>query len=196
MAAIPKPLPEPETIAFTLDGREVHALPDETILEAGKRVGVDIPYLCYQPGYRPDGNCRACVVEIKGERALAPSCCRKPTQGMDVRSDSERARHSQKLVVELLLSDMPDAGRSPYTPRSELDRWADWLDDRHLALPRPPAAGAGPHQPRHRRQPRRLHPVHALRARLPRGAGQRRDRLRLPGHAVQDRLRPRRPHGQ
>ena len=127
MAAIPKPLPEPETIAFTLDGREVHALPDETLLEAGKRVGVDIPYLCYQPGYRPDGNCRACVVEIKGERALAPSCCRKPTQGMVVRSDSERARHSQKLVVELLLSDMPDAGRSPYTPRSELDRWADWL---------------------------------------------------------------------
>ncbi len=127
MAAIPKPLPEPETIAFTLDGREVHALPDETILEAGKRVGVDIPRLCYQPGYRPDGNCRACMVEIEGERALAPSCCRKPTQGMEVRSDSERARHSQKLVVELLLADMPDAGRSPYTPRSELDRWADWL---------------------------------------------------------------------
>src|SRR6476661_11289401 len=82
--------------------------PAETIIEAADRIGVAIPRLCYKPGYRPDGNCRACMVEIKGERVLAPSCCRRPTAGMDVTSDSPRALHSQKMIVELLASDMPE----------------------------------------------------------------------------------------
>ncbi|MFH0340599.1 MAG: formate dehydrogenase subunit alpha, partial [Chromatiales bacterium] len=128
MAANLKVVSEQQTIRFKLDGREVDALPDETILQAAIRLGTEIPYLCYKEGYRPDGNCRACVVEIKGERVLAPSCCRKPTDGMEVASASERALHSQKLVLELLLSDMPSQGRSPYTPRSELDHWVERLD--------------------------------------------------------------------
>src|SRR5262245_44676044 len=71
---------------------------------------------------RADGNCRACVVEIKGERVLAPSCCRKPTAGMEVSSASPRARHSQKMVLELLLA---DAGVSEeYRSDSELVHWA------------------------------------------------------------------------
>ena len=65
--------------------------PGETIIEAAQRHGVEIPHLCYKPGMRPDGNCRACMVEIKGERVLAPSCCRAPTPGMEVSSDSPRA---------------------------------------------------------------------------------------------------------
>ncbi len=121
-----------ETIPFTLDGQELHALHGETIIEAAKRVGIEIPHLCYKPGYRPDGNCRACMVEIQGERVLAPACCRRPTTGMEVKARSERAYHSQKMVLELLLSDMPGQGRSPYTPRSELDRWAE-----HLGLGKP-----------------------------------------------------------
>ncbi len=128
MAANPKLIPEQQTIRFKLNGREVDALPDETILQAAMRLGTEIPYLCYKEGYRPDGNCRACVVEIKGERVLAPSCCRRPVDGMEVASTSERALHAQKLVLELLLSDMPSQGRSPYTPRSELDRWVDTLE--------------------------------------------------------------------
>ena len=67
------------TVRFSLDGKAIDALEGETILQAAKRVGIDIPHLCYKDGYRPDGNCRACVVEIKGERVLAPSCCRAPT---------------------------------------------------------------------------------------------------------------------
>ncbi|MGE3390965.1 MAG: molybdopterin-dependent oxidoreductase, partial [Gammaproteobacteria bacterium] len=118
----------PACVDFTLDGRPLQAAPGETILQAADRVGIEIPRLCYKPGYRPDGNCRVCVVEIKGERVLAPSCCRQPTPGMEVQSQSERARHSQRMVLELLKSDMPDAGPSPYTPRSELDDWADKLD--------------------------------------------------------------------
>ena len=83
-----------QTVTFTLDGREVTAAPGETIWQVAKRCGTDIPHLCYapEPGYRPDGNCRACVVEIEGERVLAASCLRKPTPGMKVKAVSDRAK--------------------------------------------------------------------------------------------------------
>ena len=100
----------PQTIEFKLDGRAVHAFEGETILKAAKRHGIEIPHLCYKDGYRADGNCRACVVEVKGERTLAPSCCRNAVAGMDVQANSERAVKSQKMVLEMLLSDMPDKG--------------------------------------------------------------------------------------
>ncbi|MEX0908060.1 MAG: 2Fe-2S iron-sulfur cluster-binding protein, partial [Gemmatimonadota bacterium] len=73
-----------------LDGSSVEAAPGESILEAARRHGVEIPRLCYTEGMRPDGNCRACVVEIEGERVLAPSCCRRPTPGMKVSTGSDR----------------------------------------------------------------------------------------------------------
>src|SRR5215471_63406 len=96
------------SVAFQLNGKSATALGNETIIEAADRLGVPIPRLCYKPGYRPDGNCRACMVEIKGERVLAPSCCRAPQSGMEVSSQSPRALHSQKMVLELLQSDMPE----------------------------------------------------------------------------------------
>ena len=111
---------EQDAIVFRLNGDEVSAAPGETIIEVADRLGVSIPRLCYKPGYRPDGNCRACMVEIKGERALAPSCCRRPAAGMEVTSDSERALHSQRMIVELLASDMPER---TYKTASELDFW-------------------------------------------------------------------------
>jgi formate dehydrogenase major subunit len=113
-----------ESIEFTLDGQAMKARVGETIIQAAARQGVDIPHLCYKDGYRPDGNCRACVVEIEGERVLAPSCCRAPTPGMTVKAESERAVKAQKMVVELLLSDMPETA---YRPDSELAYWADRL---------------------------------------------------------------------
>jgi formate dehydrogenase major subunit len=108
-------------VEFKLNGRDVVALGGETIIQAAKRHGVEIPHLCYKENMRPDGNCRACVVEVKGERVLAASCCRTPVNGMEVTTDNERARHSQKMVLELLLSDMP---RERHTLASELDHWA------------------------------------------------------------------------
>ena len=113
-----------KSVTITLDGEAIVAAEDETILQAAKHYGKNIPHLCYQEGLRPDGNCRACVVEIEGERVLAPSCCRTAADGMVVHSTSDRARTSQKLVLELLLSDMPQQGRSPYALNSELDQWA------------------------------------------------------------------------
>ena len=114
-----------ETIEFTLNGVSIEALPGETIIQAAKRTGTDIPHLCYTEGLRSDGNCRACMVEIEGERVLAPSCCRQPTAGMVVRSNNERAQKSQKLVLELLLSDMPE---QTYTIDNELAQWANKLE--------------------------------------------------------------------
>jgi formate dehydrogenase major subunit len=109
------------TVTFSLNGREVTARASETVLQVAKREGVEIPHLCYKEGLEAVGNCRACMVEINGERVLAPSCCRNPTQGMNVVTDSERAVTSQKLVLELLLSDMPEA---QFTRNNEVDQWA------------------------------------------------------------------------
>ena len=114
----------PDLVEFTLNGRAVTAPPEETILQTAKRLGIEIPHLCYMDGMRPDGNCRACMVEIKGERVLAPSCCRAPKAGMEVTSDSARAVHSQRMILELLKSDMPERS---YRLDSELDHWADKL---------------------------------------------------------------------
>ena len=118
------------TITFNLNGRDVTGLPGETLIEAAHRAGVEIPHLCYTPGMEPVGNCRACMVEVDGERVLAPSCCRFPAEGMKVRSDSPRAVAAQSMVLELLRADVPD---TEYTPDSELARWTTQLG---LAKPR------------------------------------------------------------
>jgi formate dehydrogenase major subunit len=111
-------------VSFSLNGRTVACRPDETILEVAQQHGVEIPRLCYMEGLRADGNCRTCMVEIKGERVLAPSCCRFPKEGMEVTTNSARAVHSQKMSLELLLSDVPETA---YTLNSELDLWAKKL---------------------------------------------------------------------
>ncbi len=111
-------------ITFTLNGATVVGSTDETILQIADRHGVEIPRLCYMEGMRADGNCRTCMVEIKGERVLAPSCCRYPKDGMEVTTNNERALISQKMSIELLLSDVPETS---YTLNSELDLWAKKL---------------------------------------------------------------------
>jgi formate dehydrogenase major subunit len=115
-----------EAIAFELDGVTVEAAPGETLWDVAHRLGTEIPHLCHrpEPGYRPDGNCRACMVEIEGERVLAPSCMRRPTPGMKVRSASDRATRARRMVMELLLADQPARAASP-DPTSRLWDWAD-----------------------------------------------------------------------
>src|SRR5580765_8449220 len=108
-------------VEFKLNGKAVVGRSDETIIETAKHYGIEIPHLCFKESMRADGNCRACVVEVKGERVLAPSCCRYPQAGMEVTTNSARAVASQKMGLELLLSDMPE---THYTRNSELDQWA------------------------------------------------------------------------
>ncbi len=116
--------PEAAIIEFELNGRTVSGRAGQTLIEIAAHAGVDIPHLCHKDGLEPAGNCRACMVEIAGERVLAPSCCRMPSAGMKVSTDSERALKAQKLVLELLLSDMPEAA---HTRHNELDLWAGRL---------------------------------------------------------------------
>ncbi|AKI01389.1 formate dehydrogenase, alpha subunit, archaeal-type [Hoeflea sp. IMCC20628] len=142
-----------EQIRFTLDGQEVSAAPGETLWEVAKRHGTNIPYLCHkdQTGYRPDGNCRSCVVEIDGERVLAASCCRQPSNDMVVKTSSDRAKKSRQLVMELLLTDQPEQSKahdasahfwdmaaandvqSSRFPKLEPDHFP-LLDDSHVAM--------------------------------------------------------------
>jgi formate dehydrogenase major subunit len=122
-----------QTFDFNLNNQTIHAFEGETILKAAKRHGIDIPHLCHKDGLRADGNCRACVVEIKGERTLAPSCCRSAVAGMEVHANSERAQKGQKMVLELLLSDMPDVGhkwneQDESQQHGELSDWAACLN--------------------------------------------------------------------
>ena len=113
---------------FKIDGKEYKAEKDESIWQVAKKNGIDIPHLCHsdEPGYRSDGNCRTCMVEIKGERTLAASCIRKPTEGMEITVNSERAKKSRSMVFELLVADQPKKDSSP-DPDSKFWRWSDKL---------------------------------------------------------------------
>ncbi|MEM6666204.1 MAG: 2Fe-2S iron-sulfur cluster-binding protein, partial [Pseudomonadota bacterium] len=103
------------TVTFMLDGQEVTAYEHETIWDVAKRVGTHIPHLCHKdvPDLRSDGNCRACVVEVEGERTLTASCVRKPSDGMVVSTGNERVQTNREMVFELLASDMPARQTSP-----------------------------------------------------------------------------------
>ncbi|MEM7525919.1 MAG: molybdopterin-dependent oxidoreductase, partial [Pseudomonadota bacterium] len=142
-----------DKITFTLDGNEVSAEPGQTIWDVAKTQGTTIPHLCHrdEPGYRSDGNCRACMVEIDGERTLAASCVREPSAGMVVNTTGERAEKARAMVMELLVADQP-ARETAHDKSSHLWAMADaqnvsesrfpamapthvpLLDDSHVAM--------------------------------------------------------------
>jgi formate dehydrogenase major subunit len=136
-----------QRLTFELDGVAVEAAPDETIWDVARRVGTAIPHLCHrpQPGYRPDGNCRACMVEIEGERVLAASCKRAPAIGMKVHTQSERAVKSRALVMELLVADQP-ARETSHDPSSAFWNWAERTG---VTTSRFPTAERWTHDPSH-----------------------------------------------
>jgi formate dehydrogenase major subunit len=142
-----------DKIRFQLDGQEVEAERGMTIWEVANGRGLVIPHLCHKPapGYRPDGNCRACMVEIEGERTLAASCNREPSEGMVVHTQNKRSKQARRMVVELLMADQPERdvahdGASHFWdmadaneveesrfPTLEADR-IPLLDDSHVAM--------------------------------------------------------------
>ncbi|MEL6914909.1 MAG: formate dehydrogenase subunit alpha [Pseudomonadota bacterium] len=141
-----------DTITFMLDGRPAQARPGQSIWDVAKGGGLVIPHLCHkdQPGYRADGNCRACMVEIEGERTLAASCIRQPTEGMVVHTASDRAEAARAMVMEMLATDQPVQERAhdrsshfwdmaggveaaPRFPKLE-DGRIPLLDDSHVAM--------------------------------------------------------------
>ena len=139
---------EDGAVAFELDGRAVLARPGESIWAAATRLGAAIPHLCHrpEPGYRPDGNCRACMVEIDGERVLAASCKRAPAVGMRVRTASERAVRARAMVMELLVTDQP-ARADSHDPTSSFWSWAERTGVTESRFPAAIRARAGHWQP-------------------------------------------------
>jgi formate dehydrogenase major subunit len=121
-------------IELTLDGVTVHAEPGTTLWEAARAQGVHLPHLCHSPDLRPDGNCRACMVEVEGERVLAASCCRAVSAGMNVHTQSDRATKARALVIELLLADA--ASTDLHTNTSELTSWARLVEVNRTRFPR------------------------------------------------------------
>src|SRR5436190_6324666 len=122
---------------FTIDDRDIDIRDGETIFRAARRLGIKLPHLCYlpKPGYRPDGNCRVCMVEIEGERVLAASCIRMPAPGMKVRTQTDRAKTARRMVAELLLTDQP-AREVAHDPDSELWKIATRLNIEQVRFPR------------------------------------------------------------
>ena len=140
-----------KTVTFNLNGEDVTVPEGWTIWEAAKGQGFTIPHLCHkpQPGYKPDGNCRACMVEVEGERTLVASCIRPAADGMVVKTDSDRAEKSRAMVMELLVADQPEEAHdtsSHFWDMAKLNHVSDsrfpakeaekipLLDDSHVAM--------------------------------------------------------------
>ncbi|WP_319545201.1 formate dehydrogenase subunit alpha [Ruegeria conchae] len=124
-----------KTVTFNLNGEDVTVPEGWTIWEAAKGQGFTIPHLCHkpQPGYKPDGNCRACMVEVEGERTLVASCIRPAADGMVVKTDSERAEKSRAMVMELLVADQPEEAHDTSSHFWDMAKLNDVSDSRFPA---------------------------------------------------------------
>ena len=92
---------------LTLNGTAVSFQPGDTILEAARAAGVDIPTLCWYPKLPIVGNCRICLVSVKGQNKLLPACATPATDGMVVETESEPAVQNRRGVLEFLLERYP-----------------------------------------------------------------------------------------
>ncbi len=139
--APPPSAPVPD-VELTIDGAAVTVPAGSTILEAARSAGVDTPTLCYLENLTPVNVCRVCVVEVTGSRVLVPACSRRVEPGMEVQTDSERVRHSRRLVLELLGSSVDLSLAGPAVPDGDLARYADryGADASRFGAPGAPAA--------------------------------------------------------
>ncbi len=100
-------------VGVSIDGREIEVTEGSTILDACRRLAIDTPTLCQLDNLTPVNVCRVCVVELEGSRVLVPACSRKVEAGMKIQTDSERVKHSRRLVLELLASSVDMSLCSP-----------------------------------------------------------------------------------
>ena len=132
----------PAPVELTIYGQVVTVPAGATILEACRAQGIDTPTLCYLENLTPVNVCRVCVVEVAGSRALAPACSRRVEPGMVVQTDSERVRHSRKLVLELLGSSVDVGLAGPAAPDGTLGGYISryGADTARFGTPGEPAA--------------------------------------------------------
>jgi NADP-reducing hydrogenase subunit HndD len=130
-------------VDLSIDGVPVTVQAGSTILEACRAQGIDTPTLCYLENLTPVNVCRVCVVEVTGSRVLVPACSRRVEPGMDVHTDSERVRHSRKMVLEFLGSSVDVSLAGPAVPDGPIAAYME----RYGAEPArygPPALPAAP----------------------------------------------------
>jgi predicted molibdopterin-dependent oxidoreductase YjgC len=126
----------PPAVELKIDGEAVTVPAGSTILEACRSQGIDTPTLCYLENLTPVNVCRVCVVEVTGSRVLVPACSRKVEPGMDVQTDTERVRHSRKMVLEFLGSSV-DLSTAP-SAQAYVERYG--ADPARYGQAAPPAA--------------------------------------------------------
>ena len=90
---------------LTIDHRDVEVHEGATVLDAARKLGIDVPALCFRQGCSPSTSCLACVVRIEGQARLVPSCATRAAEGMQVESETEAVRQVRRTALELLLSD-------------------------------------------------------------------------------------------
>jgi predicted molibdopterin-dependent oxidoreductase YjgC len=136
------------TVALTIDGESVTVPEGTTILDAAASIGKRQPTLCYLETLHPVNACRVCVVEVENSRVLVPACSRKAEPGMVVKTDTDRVKHSRKMVLEFLASSV-DLSTTP-----DVAGWITEYDchPERYGPPAPPsttrdAAHAGHHEP-------------------------------------------------
>jgi predicted molibdopterin-dependent oxidoreductase YjgC len=137
------------TVSLTIDDQPVEVPEGATILEACEKLGIDTPTLCYGDTLQPANVCRVCVVEIEGGRVLAPACSRKAEDEMVVKTDSERVRHSRKMVMEFLGS---SADLSITPPAQEYIKRYE-ADPARYGPPAPPDTGRDRRRTGHHEEP-------------------------------------------
>lgn len=103
------------SVRLTVDGREVEVPQGASVLDAGRKLGADIPTMCHRDGVEPAGSCFLCVVRVEGKDDLVPSCVCPAEEGMVVTTDSEEIREARRIALELLLSDHRGDCEAPCT---------------------------------------------------------------------------------
>ncbi len=126
-----------DTIALTIDGQPVTVEAGTTIHKAAHAIGIEIPTICYHDHCTSNGLCRMCVVEVEGARVLSPACVAQVSEGMQVKTRSERVERSRRTIVEMLgstvdLSETPEVQRFAQDYHADLDRFAG--ERRHPAV--------------------------------------------------------------
>ena len=141
--------PGARQVELEIDGEPVSVREGATILDACRKVGIDTPTLCYGETLAPANVCRVCVVELEGARALVPACSRLVEPGMKVLTDSERVRHSRKMVMEFLGSsvDLTTA------PEAQLYVQQYGADTARYGPPAPPDTERDKHRAGHHAEP-------------------------------------------
>jgi NADH dehydrogenase/NADH:ubiquinone oxidoreductase subunit G len=128
-----------ETITLTIDGQSVTVEAGTTIHKAAQSIGIEIPTICYHDHCTSNGLCRMCVVEVEGARVLAPACVAQVSEGMKVKTRSERVERSRRTIVELLgsavdLSEAPDIQRFAQDYHADLDRFGEGKHRQHPVI--------------------------------------------------------------